>query len=114
VRENPQVLGASQVPMRSDHCAKTGSGHTHDKIEKAENTKRCCCGRLDVTDPQPLPADHPLWQMKNVIVTPHASGHSPLRAGRMQDLVVENMRLFLEGGGGTGALRNQVDTAAGY
>eukprot|EP01046_Picozoa_sp_COSAG06_P045536 COSAG06_NODE_6311_length_2989_cov_8.844983_1_plen_33_part_00 len=32
----------------------------------------------------------------------------------MQDLVVENMRLFLEGGGGTGALRNQVDTAAGY
>ena len=39
---------------------------------------------LDVTEPQPLPPMHPLWSMPNVIVTPHASGHSPLRAGRMQ------------------------------
>jgi|EP01043_Picozoa_sp_COSAG02_P008897 D-2-hydroxyacid dehydrogenase (NADP+) len=67
---------------------------------------------LDVTDPQPLPADHPLWNMQNVIITPHASGHSPLRAGRMQDLVVDNMKRFVAGG--TANLRNCVDTTAGY
>ena len=31
---------------------------------------------LDVTDPQPLPPDHPLWSMENVIITPHASGRA--------------------------------------
>lgn len=67
---------------------------------------------LDVTDPQPLPPDHKLWRMKNVIITPHASGHSPLRAGRMQNLVVDNMKRFFTGG--TADLRNQVDTNAGY
>jgi phosphoglycerate dehydrogenase-like enzyme len=29
---------------------------------------------LDVTDPEPLPASHPLWAMDNVVVTPHSSG----------------------------------------
>lgn len=31
---------------------------------------------LDVTDPEPLPHDHPLWRFENVTITPHNAGHS--------------------------------------
>lgn len=34
---------------------------------------------LDVTDPEPLPSDHPLWKMENVLITPHASGGNHLK-----------------------------------
>ena len=85
--------------------------NTEDLVEALQTGKIGGAG-LDVTDPQPLPLDHPLWSMKNVIITPHASGHSPLRAGRMQDLVADNMARFCSGG--TDGLRNQVDTTAGY
>ena len=37
---------------------------------------------LDVTDPEPLPEDSPLWLMDNVLITPHIAGNSPERAGR--------------------------------
>ena len=36
---------------------------------------------LDVTDPEPLPADSPLWQMQNVILTPHVSANSDVDDG---------------------------------
>ncbi len=32
---------------------------------------------LDVTDPEPLPADHPLWNLSNCLITPHNAGHTP-------------------------------------
>lgn len=86
--------------------------NTQDLVQALQSGEIGGAG-LDVTDPQPLPPDHPLWRMKNVIITPHASGHSPLRAARMQELVLDNLRRFL-GPGGTAALRNQVDTSAGY
>lgn len=59
---------------------------------------------LDVTDPEPLPAGHPLWAYENVIITPHASGHSPHANARMMDLLCENLRRFAAGEG----LRNVV------
>ena len=46
---------------------------------------------LDVVDPEPLPKDHPLWALPNVLITPHMAGDSPsnddplLRAGRRPD-----------------------------
>ena len=46
---------------------------------------------LDVFDQEPLPKGDPLWSTPNIIVTPHASGHSRLRAGRMEDLTVDNL-----------------------
>lgn len=47
---------------------------------------------LDVTDPEPLPAGHPLWTHPRVIVTPHTAGGSPRRAGRAIDTLCENLR----------------------
>ena len=52
---------------------------------------------LDVTPQEPLPLDHPLWHMDNVIVTPHAAGGSPNREERLVDLFCDNLRRFLDG-----------------
>ena len=64
---------------------------------------------LDVTDPEPLPEDHLLWQMNNVIITPHVSwaGHD-VRLRRL--LVHENIRRYLAGE----ALLSVVDPELGY
>jgi len=62
---------------------------------------------LDVFATEPLPADSPWWDAPNVIVTPHASGHT-LRF--FDDLVVENVRRYLAGE----PLLNPVDPERGY
>jgi phosphoglycerate dehydrogenase-like enzyme len=62
---------------------------------------------LDVFEIEPLPAGHPLWDMENVIITPHmASGvNSPHIADRRIGLVCDNLRRFVAGE----PLRNIVD-----
>ena len=50
---------------------------------------------LDVTPQEPLPEDHPLWKMENVIVTPHVASASPNQAGRVASLFTENLRRLL-------------------
>ena len=52
---------------------------------------------LDVTPEEPLPDDSPLWSMKNVVVTPHTAGGSPLRIDRTVDLFCENLSRYVEG-----------------
>jgi phosphoglycerate dehydrogenase-like enzyme len=52
---------------------------------------------LDVTDPEPLPKDHPLWRHPRVIVTPHTAGGSPRRAGRAIATLCENLRRLADG-----------------
>ncbi|SEQ06509.1 D-2-hydroxyacid dehydrogenase [Natrinema salaciae] len=51
---------------------------------------------LDVTDPEPLPEDHPLWGFENVQITPHNAGHTPKYYDRLADIVAENRRRFDE------------------
>ncbi|THE65645.1 D-2-hydroxyacid dehydrogenase [Salinadaptatus halalkaliphilus] len=62
---------------------------------------------LDVTDPEPLPEDHPLWGFDNVQITPHNSGHTPEYYERLADIVAENVRRYDEDGPGA-TLENQV------
>ena len=64
---------------------------------------------LDVTDPEPLPADHALWRMPNVIITPHIAWYGNNRE-RQEALARENIRRFIAGD----ALLNVVDPARGY
>ncbi|WP_339103607.1 D-2-hydroxyacid dehydrogenase [Haloterrigena salinisoli] len=51
---------------------------------------------LDVTDPEPLPEDHPLWTFENVQITPHNAGHTPEYYERLADIVAENVRRFAD------------------
>jgi phosphoglycerate dehydrogenase-like enzyme len=62
---------------------------------------------LDVYEIEPLPADHPLWTMPNVLLTPHTAGHGPYLDDRRYDVLSENCRRFAAGEG----LRNVVDKA---
>lgn len=64
---------------------------------------------LDVTDPEPLPRDHPLWSEQNVIITPHVSSRGSDRS-RQRLLTLENMRRYLAGD----RLLNVVDPKKGY
>ncbi len=53
---------------------------------------------LDVTDPEPPPPDHPLWDCPNIIITPHLAGIGsvPVRR-RIGDVVMENLRRLRAG-----------------
>lgn len=62
---------------------------------------------LDVTDPEPLPADHPLWRLENVLITPHNAGHTPDYYERVADIVAENVTRIDESGSYT-ELKNQT------
>ncbi len=52
---------------------------------------------LDVTDPEPLPEDHPLWRAPGVYLTPHVAGSSPRFLARAYALVRDQVRRYLEG-----------------
>ena len=52
---------------------------------------------LDVTDPEPLPENHDLWGMPNVIITPHLGGDGDGHMERMWLLFRENLRRFAKG-----------------
>ena len=69
---------------------------------------------LDVTDPEPLPADHPLRQIDNVILTPHVAGigfgHLEQTEKRIRALCLDNVRRYMMGAD----LRNLVDFDTGY
>ncbi|HET7574367.1 MAG TPA: 2-hydroxyacid dehydrogenase [Solirubrobacterales bacterium] len=52
---------------------------------------------LDVTDPEPLPSDSPLWELQNVLLTPHLAGDSPAADERVYGLVADQIRRRLEG-----------------
>jgi len=52
---------------------------------------------MDVTDPEPLPPEHPLWNAPNVIITPHVGGQSFRRIDDMTDLFCENLGRWQSG-----------------
>ena len=60
---------------------------------------------LDVTDPEPLPEDHPLWNFENVLLTPHNAGHTPEHWNRLADILAANVPKLDSGE----ELRNRVD-----
>jgi phosphoglycerate dehydrogenase-like enzyme len=60
---------------------------------------------LDVYEQEPLPSDHPLWGMDNVIMTPHVAAQNPHVSQRRIDTLTANLRRYLKGE----PLRNVVD-----
>jgi phosphoglycerate dehydrogenase-like enzyme len=52
---------------------------------------------LDVTDPEPLPPDHPLWACPNVLVSPHVGGNTSAFLPRALRLVADQLHRYVEG-----------------
>lgn len=66
---------------------------------------------LDVTTPEPLPEDSPLWDMKNVILTPHDAGASVRYEERAFDIFKRNLKSYVENGE---VVENEVNYLNGY
>jgi phosphoglycerate dehydrogenase-like enzyme len=65
---------------------------------------------LDVFEQEPLPKEHPLWGLPNVLLTPHMAGHGPYLDDRRFEIIADNCRAFAAGR----PLRNQVDKATWF
>jgi len=86
-----------------------GRGNAIDPaaLKAALDEGRLAGAALDVTEPEPLPADDPLWDYDNVILTPHAAGHLflPETLNRIVRICAENLRRWVSGE----PLRNVVE-----
>jgi len=69
---------------------------TADLIEALSSGRLAGAG-LDVVDPEPLPADSPLWHLPNVIITPHVSADTQVSAEQRNFVLVENLRRYNAG-----------------
>lgn len=65
---------------------------------------------LDVTDPEPLPKDDPLWEAPNALITPHCSGSTDVYIDRAFQVLAENIRRKRSGK----QLVNEVNRKNGY
>ncbi|WP_231574822.1 D-2-hydroxyacid dehydrogenase [Paenibacillus sp. FSL R7-0273] len=90
-----------------------GRGATTDTeaLMAALNSGQLAGAGLDVFDPEPLPAGHPLWGMEQVIITPHCAGTTDRYADRIVELFTENVQAYLKDGKPS---RNLVDYSRQY
>lgn len=90
-----------------------GRGTTTDTdalIEALESGKIAGAG-LDVVDPEPLPADSPLWSMENVLISPHIGGITPYNNDRVAVIFAKNLEKYSSG---SKDLMNVVDLTESY
>jgi len=79
-------------------------------LVEALNSGEIAGAGVDVTDPEPLPDGHPLWDARNVIVTPHSADTPEMTAPLLARRVTRNVRAFLDDSRFVGV----VDPSAGY
>lgn len=87
-----------------------GGSVVTDDLVAALNDGTIAGAGLDVTEPEPLPKDHPLWKARNVIITPHMSPVSDLGHAKRELILREQLRRFAAGD----KLLSVVDFKKGY
>lgn len=89
-----------------------GNAVASQVLYEALSQHKIAAAAVDVTEAEPLPADSPLWQLENLVITPHISGgfHLPETFERIVNIAAENLRAYLAGR----ELRNVIDFATGY
>lgn len=113
-KETRQLLGAEELARMRPGAVLVnlarGSMVDEDALQQALMERRLRGALLDVFQMEPLPADHPLWNLENVLITPHVGGTSARFWERETDLIVRNIRRYLAGD----ELENRVDKERGY
>jgi phosphoglycerate dehydrogenase-like enzyme len=104
-----EVLGAMKPSAR---LINVGRGQLVDTaaLTEALTSGSIAGAALDVVDPEPLPEGHPLWDLENVIITPHMCGDTEDYLDDLGQLFVENLKRYRNGE----PLDNVVDKALGF
>ena len=91
-----------------------GRGQTVDQeaLVAALQSGHLAFAALDVTDPEPLPAESPLWAMPNVLISPHSASTVARENGRIVDIFIHNLQCWLDGR--RLDMRNVLDTQLMY
>jgi glyoxylate reductase len=69
----------------------------HDALLSALKSKRIAGAALDVTSPEPLPRDHPLLELENLVIAPHLGSAANRTRRRMEEMTVQNLTAGLRG-----------------
>ena len=101
-----------QLMKRTAFLINIGRGMTTrlDDLVAALRAGEIAGAALDVFEQEPLPAEHPLWTLPNVLITPHSAGFGPYLDDRRFEILLDNCRRFLAGQ----PLRNVVDKASWF
>jgi len=109
-----RLIGTAELALlpRGAVLINIGRGAVLDELALIEALRSGQLGgaALDVFEHEPLPADSPLWEMENVLVSPHSGSTSDRENARLTDLFCENLRRFLAGE----SLLNVLDIQALY
>lgn len=94
------------------HFINVGRGKSvvTDALVEALSKGRIAGAGLDVTEPEPLPSDHALWRLPNVIITPHVSNVSDMGLSARYEVAKENVRRYVNGE----RMLSVVDVSKGY
>lgn len=89
-----------------------GSAIDQDALVEALNSGHLGGAALDVTSPEPLPSDSPLWKAENCFITPHVGGGYTLPQTKVYilEIALRNLKAFLSGD----SLINEIDLEKGY
>jgi phosphoglycerate dehydrogenase-like enzyme len=112
--ESSGLLGAAELDVLAPgavvvNVARGGLVDT-DALVAALESGRLGGAGLDVTDPEPLPAGHPLWRAPNCIVTPHVADTEAMTVPLFAERIARNTAAFL----GSGDFVGRIDLEAGY
>jgi phosphoglycerate dehydrogenase-like enzyme len=99
--ETINLIGAKELSAMKPtaYFINLGRGETVDEeaLAGALENKIIAGAALDVFHTEPLPENHPLWQLDNVIITPHVGGMSDIYTDQALPIIEENLRRYLEG-----------------